>query len=62
MVDFRLQRRSSYLTMFAAAAKIREPLIIGNDFLQDNKGYITMYRDKIEFNKYAPKVRRLYRI
>jgi predicted aspartyl protease len=54
--------KNSHLNANAAIFPIKEPLLIGNDFLQENRGFIIMDKERIKFNKYAPKIRRVYRI
>lgn len=62
IVGLRIIRRDKYITTKAAVAKIHEPFIIGNTFLQDNAYRLDFSRDKIEFTKNAPQIKRIYRI
>ncbi len=62
VVSFRIIRKGRYVSMFAAIAKIREPLLIGNNFLQDNSYRLDFRKDKIEFKGNAPQIRHVYRI
>ena len=54
--------RDRFENISAAVMQIKEPLIIGNDFLQANKMQLDFSDDKLKFNQYAPKIRKVYRI
>jgi predicted aspartyl protease len=52
MLDFQL----------AVSKRIDEQMIIGADFLQSYEGYIDMKKERIVFNKFAPKMPRMAKL
>lgn len=58
IVGCRILYKNRFLDLYPAiSSRIKEPLIIGVDFLQMYHGYLDMGKEKISFNKFAPRFR-----
>ena len=54
VVAFFVLIKNRFVNARATIFEMREPLILGVDFLQANSAFIDMQRDKITFNRFAP--------
>jgi predicted aspartyl protease len=62
-VGLRIKQRGRVLDIYPVVSKhVKEPLLIGVDFLQMYHGYIDMTTEKLRLNEYAPKMPRMARI